>query len=48
MLQECVRALSVLSLGVRVGTLVFHWWSVKQLKNTFKTKLVDVGRYWVQ
>lgn len=44
MLQECVRAVSVLSLGVRAGTPVFSGWSTKQLQNTCKTKLVDVGR----
>lgn len=42
------RALRVLSLGVRVGTPVFCWWSMKQLQNTFKTKLVNLGRCCVQ
>jgi len=46
--QECVRTLCVLSLGVRVGTPVFNWWSVKQLQNTFKSKLIDMVRCWGQ
>ena len=46
--QECVRTLCVLSLGVRVGTPAFNWWSVKQLQNTFKSKLIGMGRCWAQ
>lgn len=47
MLQECVRTLCPVS-GCQCWHPVFSWWSMKLLQNTFKTKLVHVGRCWIQ